>query len=53
MTKKKEENNAITSQFIFNRDVWLEKSKIRENRRFSEVLSTPMELKEEREEKKK
>lgn len=34
MTKKKEkENNAITSQFIFNRDVWLVKSKEREEKR--------------------
>ena len=30
MKKKKREDNAITSQFIFNRDVWLEKSKERE-----------------------
>lgn len=28
--KKKKENNAITSQTIFNREVWLIKSKERE-----------------------
>ena len=30
--RKQKEDNAITSQFIFNRDVWLEKSKEREER---------------------
>lgn len=32
MTKKKmKSGNAISSQFIFDRDVWLEKSKEREH----------------------
>jgi hypothetical protein len=33
MTKKETKSgNAITSQFIFNRDVWLEKSKEKEEK---------------------
>ena len=32
MKKKKREDNTITSQIIFNRDVWLEKSKEREEK---------------------